>query len=66
MKWEKKGWFGPKLVSEDGKWEIYDGEFGHAAVRLKGTNRGFLLKARSIDSQEAIAEAEARIREYNA
>lgn len=65
MKWVAKGWISPKLVSEDGKWEIFDGEFGHAALRLKGTRKGFLLQAQSAVSAWAIQEAEARIKEYN-
>lgn len=64
MKWERKGWISPKLVSEDGKWEIFDGEFGHAALRRKETRKGFLLKATSATSQNAIDEAEDKIKDW--
>lgn len=64
MKWKRKGWISPKLVSTDGKWEIFDGEFGHAALRRRGTRKGFLLQATDATSSNAVLEAEDKIKEW--
>ena len=64
MRWNKRGWISPKMVSEDGIWEIFDAEYGHAGLRYLKSNRHYLLTSSGATSANAIKEAEERIKEF--
>jgi hypothetical protein len=61
VKWKRKGFLSERLVSEDGKWEMYYDEFSSVVLNRCGTNKGWYLGCRNLN-EHAIRIAEEKIK----